>query len=621
MKIFKRCIYLLAGILGLAPLPAAARQVDPQDRYFAEGGYVFRSSVQGVDLSAGGPPNWREVIRYADARLGDRYLTDVVCARDDASVCLLGFRSRTDDGDIWFLARPGDLASGLVGISRLDGTAVHDLLAANGGAILFSRAGGEGSGLQLSTLAEAGPSVPIGSRVFVNQSGIASFLRRSDGGYDILALEAGSPVLWALYNQAGHRLGQEVATSRFYSVSGRNIVAAVAPEAASTNLGGGGLVLASPPETASGPWRKARLFADPDLVVTDRAFEEPADSSIALLNGSLLAVVAGSTGTAVREICGRPGATRTAALSQPIEGYADATVDAGGDLAVVTGVSRWGDIRQVLVSGSGAAPAPLRACDSPALTVHELTPALERPTLTSTFHSVQGPRGRTPTYVVLGIPGASGRVLVRPYGAFNLPVQEYALGELERQWLGRGGRLLIPTLTGDARPGAGASGAGDYKAVTTEELMAVVNDASAHGVGAPGEYVLSGSSAGAFVAAKAALTHPGMFRAVLLFAGALDLEALNGTRTDVREFGDPAGGFDRWYSGIPAPSVAPRFLLWHAENDQRAPVASSRSFARYITSLGYKGEMTISDRGGHLVGTRDDTAAPALAFIDRAFSQ
>ena len=151
--------------------------------------------------------------------------------------------------------------------------------------------------------------------------------------------------------------------------------------------------------------------------------------------------------------------------------------------------------------------------------------------------------------------------------------------------------------------------------------MAVVNDASAHGVGAPGEYVLSGSSAGAFVAAKAALTHPGMFRAVLLFAGALDLEALNGTRTDVREFGDPAGGFDRWYSGIPAPSVAPRFLLWHAENDQRAPVASSRSFARYITSLGYKGEMTISDRGGHLVGTRDDTAAPALAFIDRAFSQ
>ncbi|WP_332678240.1 alpha/beta hydrolase family protein, partial [Brevundimonas sp.] len=621
VKISRRYFSLLASILALAPLHAAARQSDAQNRYFAEGDYVFRSGAQGVDLSAGGPPNWREVIRYADSRLSDRYLTDVVCARDDASVCLLGFRSRTDDGDIWLLARPGDPASGLVGMRRLDGAAVHDLLAAKGGAVLFSRAGGEGSGLQLSTLAEAAPSLPLGSRVFVNQPGIASFLRRSDGGYDVLALEAGSPVLWVIYDQAGHRLGQEVATGRFYSVSGRNIVAAVAPEAASAGLAGGGLVLASPPETASGPWRKARLFADPDIVVADRAFEDPADSSIALLNGSLLAVVTGSTGTAVREICGRPGATRTAALSQSVEGYADATVDAGGALAVITGVSLWGDIQQVLVSGSGAAPAPLRSCDSPALTVHELTPALERPTLTSTFHSVRGPQGRTPTYVVLGLPSASGRVLVRPYGAFNLPVQEYALSELERQWLGRGGRLLIPTLTGDERPGAGPSGAGDYKAVTTDDLIAVVNDASARGVGTPGEYVLSGSSAGAFVAAKAALTHPGMFRAVLLFAGALDLEALSGTRTDVREFGDPVGGFDRWYSGIPAPSVAPRFLLWHAENDQRAPVASSRSFARYITSLGYKGEMTISDRGGHMVGMREDTAAPALAFIDRAFSQ
>ena len=620
MKMFLSCVSLLAGFLVLLPSAVAGAQ----DRYFAEGGHVFRAGGQGVDLSAGAadrPSDWRGLVRSDDPRLVDRYLSRVVCARDDASLCLMGFRSRTDDRDIWLRARPGDPAAGLVAMDWLDGASVHDVLASGNGAVLYSRAHVAGAGLQLSGLTVAGSPRPIGSRVFVNQPGVASFLKRSDGGYDILALEAGSPVLWAVYDQTGARLGQETATGRFYSVSGRNIVAAVAPAAASADLVAGGLVLVGPSETAGAPWRKSRLFAGSEAAVADRAFEDSAGSSIALLDGALLAVVREPGGVAVREICGRPGATRTAALSQGVEGFADATVDAGVDLAVVTGVDLWGDVRQFLISASRSSALPLRACDDPPLTVRPLTPEAGRPMLSSVAHVAQGPGGRTSRYVVLGIPGATGRVLVRPYGAFNLPVPEYALGEMERQWLARGGRILIPTLTGDGPSAADASGAGDYKTMATEDLVAVVNDAAARGTGSPGDYVLIGSSAGAFVAARAALTHPQLFRAVVLFSGALDLEALASTPTDVREFGDPGGGFERWYAGVPAPVRAPRFLLWHAENDQRAPVAASRSFAGYITRLGYKGEMTISDRGGHLVGMREDTAGPALDFIDRAFSQ
>jgi predicted esterase len=605
----------------LAVGTGASSEESSTPAYFAEGDALFRSRGSSVEVSRagqGGP--WTE-IDGIPSHWGA--VSRVVCAADDTRLCVIGFRSDRDLAPRWGVVRLDAAGANLAPFDAVNGGTVHDVTSFGGGEVLFTRAGSEEGQLLRASLSadEAVQALPIDA--FNNQPGIARYLTRRDGSKEILALEAGSPVRWVLAGLDGERRGQTIATSRFFALSGRNIVSPVAPTAATSNLPSGSLVLTSVPETADGAWRNGRAFASPSYRVVNRDWEDPAEASVVSFRGGLLAAFSTPSDVALGEVCGRPGATSILPLSRSLEGAADVSLDSGRSFAIARVVNLWGDSSQhLVVFPEIASSAPLRACNSSPLSLTELVAAPVRPELETQSFSIVPDQQGSPAYVVIGLPGASGRVMIRPYGAFGLPVQRHALGALERRWLERGGRLIVPTLSGDDQMvGDPRSSRGDYKAGATADLIAVVEDAVTRGIGESGTYVLSGSSAGGFVAAKAALTRPDLFDSVLIFAGALDLSLLSNTRTDVEEFGDPGGTFQDWYGGVAAPRNAPEFLLWFAADDPRVPSDTGRRFAGYLRTLGYTGELTIGDRGGHTVGLREDTAGPALAFIDRVASQ
>src|SRR5690606_22236917 len=165
-------------------------------------------------------------------------------------------------------------------------------------------------------------------------------------------------------------------------------------------------------------------------------------------------------------------------------------------------------------------------------------------------------------YVVLGLEGASGPVMIRPYGAFGMPVRAHAVDRVEQEWLKRGNRLVIPILRGDGGSREWIlAGRGDYKSRATADLLTVADDLTRRGVSDAGDLVLVGHSAGAVVAARGALTRPELFGAVILFSGGMDLSLLDTVSEE--EFGPRVQGFD-WMEARLAPTGGgPRFLLWH----------------------------------------------------------
>jgi len=524
-----------------------------------------------------------------------------------AGTCLLGFRT-ADDRMRWLPA--GDERVGTWD-RRLDGSFVHDVGAE--GSILFTVRGGEGAGqkagLYQAQLADRSfSSRLISETAFVNQLGIARYLDDNR----VAVLEAGRPSHLSLYAPNGRKVAETIAVSRFFSTAGNDILTPVALEAANVSLPVGQLVAFEAGEQED-QWGSS-IIGGPDVrIIGDLAFEESAQSTISAGRGGL--VVLDGSGHQIMEICSEKGVARSRAISAlPFE-IAAAGLDGDGAITLVNETDLWGRLWQSLVRLPGATRTNMRTCDAEEAERELLsTPHEVLPDLIVTDHQASQAKGAI-HYSVISLPNASGRVLIRPYGAFGMPVKKYALTPIEREWLKGGGRLIIPTLTGDGPRRDAEAGTGDYKAGAVAEIVAVVRDAARKAIGETGDYTLIGYSAGGFVAAKAALTHPSYFRSVVLISAALDLASLEDTPLNIGEFGPIEGGFETWFAGIPASASAPRFLIYQSQDDPRVPVEGGVAFARYVSRLGYRGQLTTGDRGGHRVGLREDTAPAVLTFI------
>lgn len=230
------------------------------------------------------------------------------------------------------------------------------------------------------------------------------------------------------------------------------------------------------------------------------------------------------------------------------------------------------------------------------------------------------PDGMHVPYTVFSNGAHPARVIVRGYGAYGIPVTDYLSSELERAWVAKGNAVVVPVLRGDGGRGKTweEQGRGDYKARASSDLIAVVEDLRKRGIISISQRVdLLGISAGAFTSAKAALFRPDLFDAILLVSGALDLNVIGASQpADTAEFGPVAGGFERWFGAKPASgNAAPRFLLVHDVQDDRAIIENSIEFARYLKSLGYHGGLIETRGQGH--GGIDDakTIAAVMGFI------
>ena len=540
----------------------------------------------------------------AGTPFSDRSIVDLQCAIS-APVCYIGVRAADAQDPDWLRF---DLERGVLDpIADLQGVFIQDVRA-DGAQLLFTRRADSGpTGLFMR---EAdGSSRLISSGTLRNQPDIAAYLTGS-GDSPIVSLETAGPAEWVTRRQSGEIVARRPALSRTFQLSQAGLISVVAASAAAADRPMGSLVLLDP-SVPNG--RQTRLYGG-EPPVEEAGPELPAGVTLHPLRGALLAVVRSDQGVQLGELCGAPGVVTFRPLPAFASGYGRFRLEGGADFALITATDLWGRIGQARIDAPGGATAPLRACDAPAFTTQDLK---EGPGSSLKIISAEVERsGYDVRYVILGADPAQGPLLVRPYGAADLPTAEYVATPVERAWVEAGGRILVPTLTGDAgapptpRPG-------DHKAQATADLLAALDDAVARGWATPGEIELMGTSAGAFVAARAAVTRPDLFRSVVLMSGALDLSLLARQPVLAAEFGPAEGGFATWYQGRPAPERAPLFLLYHATDDVRVPTASATNFAQYLKSLGYRGELVESDRGGHQVGLLTDTAPRVMTFLNR----
>lgn len=541
---------------------------------------------------------------FAGTPFSGRSIADLQCAAS-AQVCYIGMRAADTQDPDWLRF---DLERGVIDpAADLKSVFVQDVRA-DGVQLLFTRRADAGQAGLFAREAD-GSSRLISADTLRNQPDIAAYLTASADSL-IVSLEASDPAEWVTRRQSGEIVARRAAMSRTFRLSQASLIGVVAAPAATADQPLGSIVLLDP-TVSKGP--QTRLYGGPPAV-EEAGPERSAGATLHPLRSGLLAVVRSDQGIRLGELCGAPGAVTFRSLPAFASGYGRFQLEGGSDFALVTATDLWGQISQSRIDAPGAADRRLRACTAPALELQGLT---GRPSSGLTIVSAEVERGGYDVrYAILGANPAQGRLLARPYGAADLPTAEYVVTPVERAWIEAGGRILVPTLTGDA--GAPSTPRpGDHKAQATADLIAALEDAVAKGWAIPGEIELLGTSAGAFVAARTAVTRPDLFRSVVLIAGALDLSLLAGQPVLAAEFGPVEGGFAAWYQGRPAPERAPRFLLYHAADDVRVPIASASNFAQYLKSLGYRGEFVESDRGGHQVGLLADTAPRIMTFLDR----
>jgi predicted esterase len=632
-----------------APAPAPAPQVGMA--YMATGRLVLRFDDRRVILAArpsdidGTLSHWRPVAALSDAEVAQGYrFQDIVCDRRSPNVCLAATAINGGDRLGW---RALDVATGswVAGWSmRRPANVVVQDVDWGAGEVLLSAYRQVGAGPDDLApglyLWKAGSDLRQARRLSEREDGaidVAWFLppaRDASSGRRIFLFAGGEHPQWRVLDHAGGQLAQRP----WPGVPRERVGEWVYFEAAEARAGDparrGALSLhANQLIDDQGAWRRdysTYVGADdadhPPLLrtPTDRS-PFGAGGAVAVAPLSLLVAVSTDAGPALRLLCSEANGSRLIRRPELDALASDAvelSIGGGGEQSPMIIVSRFtviGDTTQALIT-----PLPTEGtCGKLTLSVLPLpgaslrTPALQD--VVREIRSVQAKDGAQVRYVMIHKAGARGRVLIRPYGAFGMVVHEMLVSPFERDWVAQGGVLVVPRLRGDLGDGASdwvAQGRGDHKARTVADLIAVSEDLLRRNEVRPGDLNLVGSSAGAFTAAKAALTRPDLYRRVVLISGALDLRVLAQTReTDAGEFGSPDGDFPDWYHGVKAPiGRAPRFLLLQGQDDERLSPEQSQTFGRYIVSLGYHGELDFTT-GGHQISSASVLVTPIEAFL------
>ncbi|MCH4894553.1 prolyl oligopeptidase family serine peptidase [Sphingomonas sp. SFZ2018-12] len=345
-------------------------------------------------------------------------------------------------------------------------------------------------------------------------------------------------------------------------------------------------------------------------------------ASLAFFGGRALAVADQAGHTRLVELCRQSGDLTAVTVRELGDDAAAIGLMAGAGAEGILNVARPdGQLAQWVIrfESERTGADPFAPCGERAPTLNQAstgtkTQTQERRGPAIVRHEARAPDGQTVSYAVLGDPSQGGRALVRAYGAYGEPAREWLTNSLEKAWIEQGGVVIVPVLRGDGGRDAAwaAQGRGNLKTRTVDDLLAVVEDVRRRGIGGGGLVTVSGASAGAFVAAKAALRRPDLFRAAVLLSGALDLQVLAAGRDpNLAEFGSAEGGFPRWYGGVRAPAKqAPIFILVHDKGDERTLLANSQNFQVYAQSLGYRAGLLTTEGASH-----GDIDAPALTQV------
>lgn len=634
------CLLVLGAVFAL--MAAAARAQSTTDyRYIPSGPNLFRLqggaglSVATLNPKDGGVGPWRALPSLPIDSAASEGLVGLRCSSAKPNLCFLavtvGGRER-----VWW--RATDLITGtrLPDWSALKARnlVIEDFDDKRGLVLLTARpmVGADPDDLPTGLyLWRAGQRLDqakrLSDRPALGLARHASLLVDAEGAIRVFFVEASTPMAWTLVDQDGRRQATAPAPGHLAFRSGRTLYAVTDQPSADGRAPAGSLLAVTPPAAPNGEWDLRLAYAPPPgsrLVLDDDAQRPFAQGRVAGMtwSGGLLAIEETDRGRGLVELCRRDDETLQA---RPL----DATLapSRGGRMMLDGG---WTQAAALLVTRrrtdgltdlglvAGAVPAggrPIGApCGHRTLTWTDLP---ERPGAVAALgpdaaledRTLTMPGGRQLTYAVIG--GSEGKTLVRVYGAFGVSNPRLAQGAFEARWLASGNRIaIVETIS---------TRGGDYKAAAAADVVAIVEDIIARGEARRGDVLVSGTSAGAFLAARTALSRPDLFKAAILLSGAYDLQlwAESGVG-NLAEFGPPEGGFPRWFAATPARDGGEvRFLLVHAADDDRLSPAGARRFAAYLKTLGYKGELVLTQRGGHAVGQSSEVADSVAGFLAR----
>ncbi|RYG86657.1 MAG: hypothetical protein EON59_09465, partial [Alphaproteobacteria bacterium] len=550
-------------------------------------------------------------------------LTRVICDTQTTNACLLERRrgslselARID------LARPSQPSWTAAPAGRvLDFDA-----SANSTLSLNVIARGDGA-LTLSPLSGDTPPRQLWRAEASNSNADARFLRGTDGHRPILLMTGGQSVHWQVLTPVGASDARRASGTPSAAFADTLYFVSVTPDRHQSFYG------STPLPQQGRDWGQDTLIhrgngASESVLAS---FSRPGDlwpetkSAAFLPNGDLLAITRGRGGLALSEVCrpsaGAPVQTQAVAdVSNWLGDAAQASISGGAPASRTVIVSRTGlsgdvALKAVTLASNSDSAEAIRICGETSIASIDLplpqSPISGDPVRTS--QSATANDGATIEYDVISLPGRTGKIMVRPYGAYGLAPELYLARPLERQWVSEGNTLVVPRLRGDAGDQVWIDqGRGDHKQRAAQDLTAVAEDILRENPTA-GRINLLGFSAGGFVSARAALNRPDLFDRVILISSVSDLslsDAVDANSFDRAEFGTPTGGFQTWLGGRSAEPDAPKFIMLHGSGDPIVPAEASARLAAYVRGLGFE------VKGQRYEGVGHDLANMTYVFQD-----
>ncbi|RZJ43202.1 MAG: hypothetical protein EON87_12720 [Brevundimonas sp.] len=484
---------------------------------------------------------------------------------------------------------------------------------------------GDGT-LTQSSLAGDRPPRQLWRAEASNSNANARFLRAVDGHRPILLMTGGANVHWQILTPAGSTDSRRASGTPSAALADTLYFASVTPDGRQSFYG------STPLPQQDGGWGRDMLIHRGDASKSVLAsYARPGDlwpeakSAAFLPNGDLLAITRGRDGLALSEICrpsaGAPVETQAVAdVSSWLANAAQAWISGGAPASrtvIVWRTDLSGDLslRALTLSSNSDSAEAIRICGETVIGSVDL-PLPSSPitgNLTRTSHSITANDGATIEYDLISLSGRTGKIMVRPYGAYGLAPELYLARPFERQWVSEGNTLVVPLLRGDAGDQTWIDqGRGDHKQRAAQDLTAVAEDLMRKNPAA-GRINLLGFSAGGFVSARAALNRPDLFDRVILISSVSDLslsDAVDANSFDRAEFGTPTGGFQSWLGGGSAGPDAPKFIVLHGSGDPVVPAEASARFAAYVRGLGFE------VKGQRYEGVGHDLANTTYVFHD-----
>ncbi|QEY24139.1 S9 family peptidase [Neisseria animalis] len=218
--------------------------------------------------------------------------------------------------------------------------------------------------------------------------------------------------------------------------------------------------------------------------------------------------------------------------------------------------------------------------------------------------------------------------LVYVYGGFGVPELPHYLGSIGKFWLEKGNAFVLANVRGGGEfgPQWHQAAQGLHKHKSVDDLLAVVRDLGARGLGSPAKTALQGGSNGGLVAASAFVREPQQIGALVCEMPLTDMlryPLLSAGASWTDEYGNPLKYDvcrDYWAAQSPYHNLSdgrdyPPALITTSLSDDRVHPAHALKFYAKLRKNAPQSWLYAPDGGGHTGNGTQQDAAEELACV------